>query len=85
MPPSPLSCRALQNRGLGAVRQHDLVDPERLAHSIELTRFPVPADEDHAETGTEAGLMAWGAAKSRGSLRAVMVRLGAGTSTLKAA
>ena len=36
---------------------HDLVDPERLAHSIELTRFPVPADEDHAETGTEAGLM----------------------------
>jgi hypothetical protein len=36
---------------------HDLVDEERLARIIELTRFPVPADNDHAETGTEAGLM----------------------------
>src|SRR5688572_6459147 len=25
--------------------------------AIELTRFPVPADEDHQETGNEAGLM----------------------------
>lgn len=33
---------------------HDLVDPERLARNIELTRFPVPDDEDHAATDTEA-------------------------------
>jgi hypothetical protein len=33
------------------------IDPERVARAIELTRFPVPADEDHAETGTEAGLV----------------------------
>lgn len=37
--------------------QHDLVDAERIARAIELTRFPVPDDGDHAETGTEAGLM----------------------------
>jgi hypothetical protein len=36
---------------------NDLVDPERLARNIELTRFPVPEGEDHAETGTEAGLV----------------------------
>jgi hypothetical protein len=33
------------------------VDPERVARAIELTRFPVPEDEDHRETGTEAGLV----------------------------
>ena len=33
------------------------VDPERVARAIELTRFPVPEDGDHAETGTEAGLV----------------------------
>jgi hypothetical protein len=33
------------------------VDPERVARAIELTRFPVPEDDDHAETGTEAGLV----------------------------
>lgn len=38
-------------------RNHDLVDPERVARAIELTRFPVPLDADHAETATEAGLM----------------------------
>ena len=36
---------------------HELVDPERLARNIELTRFPVPDDDDHAETDTEAGLV----------------------------
>ena len=35
----------------------DGIDPERVARAIELTRFPVPADEDHAETGSEAGLV----------------------------
>ncbi len=33
------------------------VDGERLAAAIELTRFPVPEDEDHAATDTEAGLV----------------------------
>lgn len=33
------------------------LDPERLAKAIELTRFPIPADDDHAETATEAGLV----------------------------
>jgi hypothetical protein len=34
-----------------------LIDEERIAHAIELTRFPVPEDEDHAGTDTEAGLV----------------------------
>src|SRR5262245_42415920 len=33
------------------------VDEERIAAAIELTRFPVPDDEDHAATDTEAGLV----------------------------
>ena len=33
------------------------VDEERIASAIELTRFPVPDDEDHAATDTEAGLV----------------------------
>jgi hypothetical protein len=33
------------------------IDEERVARAIELTRFPVPDDGDHAETGTEAGLV----------------------------
>jgi hypothetical protein len=36
---------------------HGLIDGERIARSIELTRFPVPDDGDHAETDTEAGLV----------------------------
>jgi len=36
---------------------HPLIDAERLARNIELTRFPVPDDGDHAETDTEAGLV----------------------------
>ncbi|GJD92048.1 MULTISPECIES: metal-dependent phosphohydrolase [Methylobacterium] len=36
---------------------HDLVDAERVVRAIELTRFPVPHDADHAETGSEAGLL----------------------------
>jgi hypothetical protein len=33
------------------------IDEERIARAIELTRFPVPDDEDYAETDTEAGLV----------------------------
>jgi len=33
------------------------IDEERIARAIELTRFPVPDDADHAETDTEAGLV----------------------------
>jgi hypothetical protein len=36
---------------------HDLVDAGRIIRAIELTRFPVPEDGEHHETGTEAGLM----------------------------
>ena len=35
----------------------DFVDGERIARAVELTRFPVPNDADHAETDTEAGLV----------------------------
>jgi hypothetical protein len=34
-----------------------LLDAERIARAIELTRFPVPNDNDHAETDTEPGLV----------------------------
>ena len=33
------------------------IDEERIAAAIELTRFPVPDDEDHAATDTEAALV----------------------------
>lgn len=33
------------------------LDGDRLARAIELTRFPVPEDEDHAETESETGLV----------------------------
>ncbi len=33
------------------------IDEERIATAIELTRFPVPDDDDHAATDTEAGLV----------------------------
>jgi len=33
------------------------IDEERIANAIELTRFPVPDDDDHAATDTEAGLV----------------------------
>ena len=33
------------------------IDAQRLADSIELTRFPVPESEDHQRTDTEAGLV----------------------------
>ena len=36
---------------------HELIDGDRIARMIELTRFPVPDDGDHAETDTEAGLV----------------------------
>jgi len=35
----------------------DVIDEERIARAIELTRFPVPDDGDHVETDTEAGLV----------------------------
>ena len=48
-------------RGKNAVRErfanHRLIDGERVARAIELTRFPVPDDQDHKETDTEAGLV----------------------------
>jgi len=48
-------------RGKIAVRErfgsHTLLDCERIARAIELTRFPVPDGEDHRETDTEAGLV----------------------------
>jgi hypothetical protein len=36
---------------------HQFINAERIAEAIELTRFPVPNDDDHSETGTEAGLV----------------------------
>jgi hypothetical protein len=36
---------------------HEFIDAERVARAIELTRFPVPDDDDYAETDTEAGLV----------------------------
>jgi len=48
-------------RGKIAVRDRfapvPYIDEERIAAAIELTRFPVPDDEDHAATDTEAGLV----------------------------
>jgi hypothetical protein len=35
----------------------DLLDGERIARAIEMTRFPIPNDGDHSETDTEAGLV----------------------------
>jgi hypothetical protein len=36
---------------------HPIIDAERIVRAIELTRFPVPEDDDHRETDTEAGLV----------------------------
>lgn len=36
---------------------HPFVDADRICGAIELTRFPVPDDDDYAETDTEAGLL----------------------------
>ena len=36
---------------------NSLIDPERLARNIELTRFPVPNDEDHKDTRSFPGLV----------------------------
>jgi len=48
-------------RGKIAVRErfatHRLLDCDRIARAIELTRFPVPDGQDHKETDTEAGLV----------------------------
>jgi len=37
--------------------RHPLVDAERLARNIELTRFPVPNDDDHRATDSEAAFV----------------------------
>ncbi len=34
-----------------------ILDAERVAHGIELTRFPVPADDDHQDTAGEPALV----------------------------
>jgi len=39
------------------LRPVPFIDEEQVARGIELTRFPVPEDDDHAETDTEAGLV----------------------------
>jgi hypothetical protein len=44
---------AVKERFLG----HRVINCQRLARAIELTRFPVPNDDDHKETDTEAGLV----------------------------
>jgi hypothetical protein len=48
-------------RGKIAVRERfapvPFIDEERIASAIELTRFPVPDDEDHAATDTDAGMV----------------------------
>lgn len=36
---------------------HPIIDADRIARAIELTRFPVPENSDHRETDTEAGLV----------------------------
>ena len=36
---------------------HKLIDIELIKHNIELTRFPVPADEDHQDTVNYPGLV----------------------------
>jgi hypothetical protein len=36
---------------------HPFIDADRICRAIELTRFPVPQDDDYAETDTEAGLI----------------------------
>jgi hypothetical protein len=38
-------------------REHDVIDGERIARAIELTRFPVPAEEDDPNTTTEAAIV----------------------------
>jgi len=49
--------RPLQDLRARALRLQSLIDPERLARNIELTRFPVPDDDDHKATDTEAAFV----------------------------
>jgi len=42
---------------IGRFAGHPFIDGARIARAIELTRFPIPDDDDHAETDTEAGLL----------------------------
>jgi hypothetical protein len=36
---------------------HNLIDTEAIKHNIELTRFPVPADEEYSDTNNYPGLV----------------------------
>ena len=49
------------DRGKLFIRQrfggHSIIDADRIASYIELTRFPVPDDRDHAETANYQGLV----------------------------
>lgn len=49
------------DRGKCFVRErfggHALIDAERVARNLELTRFPVPADDDHRDTAGYPGLV----------------------------
>ncbi len=42
---------------LNRMRHFETIDPERIARGIELTRFPVPLDNDHDDTSGEPGLV----------------------------
>jgi hypothetical protein len=37
--------------------EHGFIDADRVCRAIEFTRFPVPEDDDYAETDSEAGLL----------------------------
>jgi hypothetical protein len=39
------------------LKEVPVIDEERVARGIELTRFPVPADDDHKDTAGEPGLV----------------------------
>src|SRR4028119_688868 len=49
------------NRGKLFIKErfgtHNLIDAEAIADYIELTRFPVPADEEHSDTANYPGLV----------------------------
>ena len=55
--PGSLPCLSFEGSGAQALGRRPMIDGERIARAIELTRFPIPHDEDYAETDTEAGLL----------------------------
>jgi hypothetical protein len=52
-----LARRALKDFLRERFAGHSFIDADRICCAIELTRFPVPEDEDYKETDTEAGLL----------------------------